>query len=171
MNNKVIQCDTRQKNNHHLAKEQYFKEQGYKLINSKLMVGDYMFPSQGHIAVDTKKDIGELYSNLIQGHKRFRAECELAKECGIQLYILVENKDGVRNVREVTKWKNYRMLKYFRDRNHALKLGITPPPQPATNVQLMKIMQSMQTKYGVKFMFCTPSEAGQRVIELLEGKE
>ena len=39
------------------------------------------------------------------------------------------------------------------------------------NNSLIKTMQSMQEKYGVTFLFCTPEESGKIVIELLTGKE
>ena len=92
---KIIQCDTRQKRKHHETKEKYFIELGYKIINSKMLVGDYCIPSNGSVVVDTKADLSELYGNLIQQHERFHNECVLAQEAGIKLYILIENKDGI----------------------------------------------------------------------------
>lgn len=32
-------------------------------------------------------------------------------------------------------------------------------------------MKTMEEKYGVKFIFCHPNEAGEKIVELLSGKE
>ena len=158
----IIQQDTRQKKQHHVRKEQWFEEHGIKIINSKLLVGDYMIPSDGSVSVDTKKDIGELYGNLIQSHKRFRAECDLASEIGIQLYVLVENEDGITEINDILKWKNPQFFVYRKK----LRQGIQCKP-PASNQQLLKIMHSMEKNHGVRFLFCRPSESAEIIVRLL----
>jgi ribosome-associated protein len=163
----IIQCDTRQKRKHHDLKERYFEEQGHKLVHSKMLVGDYCVPSNGSVVVDTKADLSELYSNLIQQHKRFRSECILAQEAGIKLYILVENKNGIRSVEDVEKWKNPQFFRYYKAKRKAERMGLKEPKPPASNVQLIKIMHAMTRDYGVEFLFCTPQESGSKVIELL----
>ena len=167
----IIQSDTRQKKKHHTVKEKYFADQGIKVVTSKALVGDYLIPSQGNIAVDTKANISELYGNLIQQHDRFHNECVLAMDAGIKLYILVENNDGVKRVEDLKNWKNPQMLRYYKARKQALTKGLKEPKPPASNAQLIKIMHSMTRDYGVEFVFCTPNEAGQRVIDLLTGIE
>lgn len=168
---KVIQSDTRQKLKHHERKEVYFESRGYRVVKSKLLVGDYSLPNRTNISVDTKASIGELYSNLIQDHERFRAECALAQDCGIKLVILVENDQDIRSIEAVKHWKNPRMFAYYKKRKACLHRGLEPPKPPASNVQLVKIMWSMQKKYGVEFQFCSPEEAGRRVLEILEGND
>ena len=163
----IIQCDTRQKRKHHDLKERYFEEQGHKLVHSKMLVGDYCVPSNGSVVVDTKADLSELYSNLIQQHKRFRSECILAQEAGIKLYILVENKNGIRYPEDIEKWRNPQMFRYYKAKRKAEQMGLKEPKPPASNVQLMKIMWAMKRDYGVEFLFCTPQESGSKVIELL----
>lgn len=163
----IIQSDTRQKKKHHEIKEKYFAEQGIKIVNSKMLVGDYCIPSKGNVAVDTKANISELYSNLIQQHARFHNECVLAQEAGIKLYIVIENKDGIKCIEDVKNWKNPQMFKYYKERNKALKEGRKEPKPPASNIQLIKIMHSMTRDYGVEFLFCKPCEAGAEVIRLL----
>ena len=164
---KIIQCDTRQKRKHHDRKEKYFVEQGYKIVSSKMLVGDYCIPSNGSVVVDTKADISELYGNLIQQHDRFHRECVLAQEAGIKLYILIENKSGVTCVNDVMKWNNPQMFRYYKARRLAITNGSKEPKPPASNVQLVKIMHSMNRDYGVEFLFCKPQEAGAKVLELL----
>lgn len=167
----IIQADTRQKKKHHTVKEKYFAEQGIKVINHKMVVGDYQIFSKGDICVDTKANISELYGNLIQQHARFHNECVLAQEGGVKLYILIENKDGVKCVDDLEGWKNPQISRHKKAVRMAKVNGTKEPKPPASNEQLIKIMQTMTMNYGVEFVFCTPSEAGQRVIDLLtEGK-
>lgn len=168
---KILQVDTRQKLKHHERKEKYFESVGYRLVHSKLVCGDYAIPNRTNVAVDTKASIQELYGNLIQDHERFRAECQMAKDCGIKLVILVENDQDIRSVEAVKHWKNPRLYAYYKKRKAYIHRGLEPPKPPASNVQLVKIMWSMQKKYGVEFLFCSPEEAGRRVLELLGEEE
>lgn len=163
----IIQCDTRQKRKHHEAKEAYFRAQGYELINSKMAVGDYQVMSDGSVVVDTKADCSELYGNLISDHDRFRRECELAQKANIQLYVLVENKDGITVPREIVKWENPQWARYKLAVKKAQKDGVKPPRPPAGNMALLKTMRTMHERYGVDFKFCAPEEAGAKVLELL----
>lgn len=168
---KIIQCDSRQKRKHHDRKEKYFEEQGYKLVHSKTLVGDYCIPSNGSVSVDTKASISELYQNLIQDHNRFHNECVLAQEAGIKLYILIENKDGIRSVDDIREWKNPQYFRYLKAKKKAIASGQKEPKPPASNVQLIKIMHSMNRDYGVSFVFCKPEDAGAEVIRLLTESE
>lgn len=162
----IIQTDTRQqmKKKHHIDKENYFIAQGHKVIHSKCLVGDYIVPSDGKIAVDTKQHCNELYQDLISDHERFRNECILAQECGIKLYVVIENDCGFRQMDDIKNWKNPLYFAYLRDR----KKGINRKP-PVSNVQLLKVMWTMNKKYGVEFIFCPRNEAGAKVLELLGG--
>lgn len=158
----IIQQDTRQKQKHHLTKEKWFADHDIKVVNSKMIVGDYCIPSDGSISVDTKKDIGELYQNLIQSHNRFSAECQLADELGIKLYILIENEDGITCVDEIMKWKNPQYFVWLKKQRQGIKCK-----PPANNLTLKKIMYSMSKKYGVTFLFCHPLESAEKIVELL----
>ena len=68
-------------------------------------------------------------------------------------------------------WQNPRMHRY----NKILYMhrmgkwqNIPAPKSPPTSGQtLAKAMLTMEAKYGVKFHFCKPEEAGAKVIELL----
>lgn len=164
----VIQIDSRQQmgKKHHKIKEQWFIDNGHTVVKSKCLVGDYVCPSDGSIAVDTKQSVSELYSNLIQDHRRFHDECVLAQECGIKLIILVENEHGFTKPDDVMNWKNPQMYRYWK----AKKKGSTQKP-PASNLQLLKIMRSMNRDYGVEFMFCKTEEAGEKIVELLGEKD
>lgn len=168
----VIQIDTRQQMNkkHHKVKEQWFIDHGHQVVKSKCLVGDYVCPSNGSVSVDTKKDCTELYADLIQDHARFHNECVLAKDCGIRLVILVENKDGFKKPEDIIKWKNPQMYRYWKAKRIAERDHVKPPKPPASNVQLLKIMHSMSRDYGVEFMFCTTEEAGEMIVKILSGE-
>lgn len=163
----IIQIDSRQKmhKKHHKVKEQWFLTNGHEVVHSKCLIGDYVCPSNGSVAVDTKQNCSELYSDLIQDHKRFHNECVNAQKYGIKLYILVENKDGFTGPRDILKWKNPQYFRYWK----SVKQGSTQKP-PASNVQLLKIMSSMHRDYGVEFLFCDVNDAAKIIVKLLSGE-
>lgn len=167
----IIQVDTRQKKNHHKLKERWFEENGIECVSARLLVGDYAIPSKMNVSVDTKADLSELYSNLIQQHARFHNECVLAQKAGIKLYILIENKVGIHSIDDVIKWKNPQFFRYYKAKRKAERMGLKPPKEPASNVQLIKIMRSMNRDYGVEFRFCAPQESGSEVLRLLTESE
>lgn len=162
----IIQQDTRQKQKHHIRKEEWFKKHDIKVVNSKCIVGDYIIPSDGSVSVDTKKDIGELYQNLVQSHTRFAAECNLADELGIKLYILVENEVGIRKIEDILTWKNPQYFVWLKKQRQGVKCK-----PPASNQTLLKIMKSMEKKYGVTFLFCHPLESAELIVKLLNREE
>ena len=62
------------------------------------------------------------------------------------------------------------ILLYFKSKKVAeyLKLNdIKIKKKPAPSEQLVKSMLSMQEKYGVEFLFCTPEDSGRVVVDLL----
>lgn len=162
----IIQQDTRQKQKHHLNKEKWFEEHGIKIVNSKCIVGDYIIPSDGSISVDTKKDIGELYQNLIQQHSRFAAEAALAEELGIKLYILCENEEGITKIEDIISWVNPQYFVYLKRQRQGIKCK-----PPASNQTLLKIMKTMEKKYGVTFLFCYPCESAETIMSILSKGE
>lgn len=147
--------DTRNQIGKHEIKHAAFDAAGDKLLRCKLPVGDYaLFPK---VAVDTKADMAEIAQNIggtASEHARFREELKLAREYGCQLFILVENEDGIEELAQVQYWDNPRRA--FSER------AIQGP-------QLMKAMQTMQERYGVTFLFCRPAEAAAVIKDLLRG--
>lgn len=192
----ILISDKAQQKGKHLIKENWWKNNGVDVLYHPLPVGDYVianakvldvierkakrgietkkmdFLGTYDVVCDTKKDIQELIGDICgKQHARFRDEAILAQNNGIKLYILVENKDGIKEVRDLFKWQNPRMHRY----NKILymhRLGKwsnipTPKAPPTSGETLAKACLTMNLKYGVEFMFCTPNEAGKRVIELL----
>lgn len=140
------------------------------------------------VCVDTKFSIQELIQDLTTSHERFRDEAILAQNNGIKLYILVENKGGeiyhtgihnktVRSINDLFSWKNERL---FIMKNSGEIIGTYKNGKPkykkiqkypyATKGQtLAKQCITFSERYGCEFVFCTPEESGQRIMELLSG--
>lgn len=142
--------DSRQQKGKHEIKHQYWQSNGDKFIRCKIPFGDYCLPPK--VAVDTKGNMSEIAQNLINEHNRFREECKLAKEYGCHLYFLIENEDGIKCIEDVTRWINPRL-------EYSAKAVKGP--------QLAKSMATMQERYGCTFLFCTPQESAQKILELL----
>lgn len=149
--------DSRQQAGKHEEKHRAFEAAGDHLLRSKIPFGDYCLPPR--VAVDTKADMQEIAQNIggsAKEHNRFREELKLAREYGCQLFILVENEEGIEDLSQVAYWSNPRQA--FSEK------AIQGP-------QLFKAMSTMQERYGVVFLFCRPSEAASIIKELLKGGE
>ena len=163
----TIICDTRQKLKHHEQKEQYFKEHGFNVLRTKLPCGDYAKLNDMSVVVDTKQDLQECINNICgKEHDRFRRECQLAKENGIKLIILVEQ-DGIGSMRDVRFWKNPRLDIYCYRTINGVRTRVRKYPKATKGITLMKAMLTMQLRYDVEFQFCNKADAGRRVLELL----
>jgi ribosome-associated protein len=151
----IIQEDTRQKAGKHDIKHTYFSEHGVELVRCKLPFGDYaLVPS---ISIDTKENMDEIAMNICGSeHKRFINECKAAKAAGCSLVILVENTVGITDISQVHQWVNPRVV-------YSSKCVQGP--------RLQKAMETISERYGVRFMFCRPEDAGRIITEILnDGK-
>ena len=157
----LIYEDSRQQVGKHKNIELYCKRNGIELVRKKLEVGDYAFPD-GKISVDTKQDMMEICKDIMSSdHRRFRAECQRAKDMDIQLIILVEEAVPFGEVEfwEVPRWRSSGKYHRYGD--------------PMTLVEpktLAKAMQTMTEKYGVKFRFCHRRETPRKLIKYLNGE-
>lgn len=150
----IIQEDSRQQVGKHEIKHRFWQEAGVALCRSKIVVGDYCLPPA--VSIDTKESMQEIAQNVggtRDEHVRFINELKLAQSLGTILYVLVENTDGVRTIADVARWYNPR-LDYS--------------PRAITGERLAKALATIQSRYGCKFLFCTPDEAGQVITEILE---
>lgn len=184
----ILLEDTRNQPGKHDVKNQYFAECGIEVRRTKLYAGDYTLPTDQSVCIDTKKDIQELVGDICgESHVRFRNELIRAQESGIKLYILVENEGGeirhsgifnetVRNVKDLFNWKNPRLFIMCQDKSQVIgyrKNGkpiykqIQKYPNATKGATLAKACLTMQKKYGVEFCFCSPEEAGEKILELL----
>lgn len=149
--------DTRQQKGKHELKHSYWRKLGVNMVRSALPFGDYAFISP--IVVDTKASLFEIASNLFQEHDRFRKECINAHNAGCQLVILVENNDGVDSLEALERWREPQ-------EHYAMRKG----KRRISGKRMAATMATMTERYGVRFEFCTPNEAGRRVIEILGGE-
>lgn len=145
--------DTLQQKGKHDLKHKHFEESGVELIRCRLPFGDYVMPPER--SVDTKKDMDEIANNLCGAeHVRFKNECIKARDAGCKLFILVENKLGIKTIDDVHLWSNPRSV-YSQN--------------CVQGDRLEKAMKTMRERYGVQFLFCDPSEAAERIVEILRG--
>ena len=201
----IIIEDKGNKEGLHKTKNEYWLKQNIEVARYPLPVGDYIlmndkvldvinrkvargidvkkmdFLGTYNVSVDTKKDMQEIVGNICgPQHDRFRDELLLSQINNIQLYVLVENTDGIKSIDDVFRWHNPRLDIWVQDKSNVIGYYKNGNPRYARKQkfpkatkgpQLAKAMLSMQLKYGVKFEFCSPSESGERIIELLsQGK-
>lgn len=170
----IILEDTRQQVQKHDIKHRWFEQHGITIRRQALYCGDYTLPTDQTICIDTKKDIQELVGDICgKQHERFRNECIRAQEAGIQLIVLVENQGGhirdnviqptITKLEELHSWKNPRLF--------IVSHGKQKYPKATRGITLMKACMSMQHKYGVRFLFCSPYESAEMIVKLLEGGE
>ena len=149
----VIIEDSRQKPDKNAHIRAQLEALGYTVVRNKLYVGDYTWTTDQRICVDTKADLQEVCGNVTQQHERFRAECERAREAGIQLIILVQD-PSIKTLDGVCGWFNWRRKKN---------------PKATSGKTLYGIMCEMTERYGVKWEFTTRGNCGKRIVELLMG--
>ena len=147
----IIQEDTRQKAGKHDIKHAHFERLGVELLRCKLPFGDYAAPPA--VAIDTKENMDEIAGNICGSeHKRFITECKAARAAGCALVILVENRLGISDISQVHEWINPRAI-------YSEKCVQGP--------RLQKAMETISDRYGVRFMFCQPEEAAEKIVEIL----
>lgn len=157
----ILLEDTRQQVGKHRNIELYCKWHDITLIRQKLDVGDYAFPD-GKISVDTKQDLLEISKDIMSNdHRRFRDECQRAKDYGIQLIILTEE---VPPFGQVDLWE----VPIFKSSNRFHRYG--DPMTLVNPAALKKAMMTMTVKYGVKFRFCQRRQTPKQIIKYLKGE-
>lgn len=169
----ILLEDTRQQTKKHEIKHKWFSENGVEIRRTKLYVGDYTLPATQNICIDSKRSMLEITSNICgEQHIRFREELKRAQEAGIQLYILVENRDGINSLADVYAWENPRSkIQKWITMPSGQRRKVLKYPDATRGETLARAMMTMQERYGVKFLFCHPDEAGERILQLLTAQE
>ncbi len=145
--------DSRQQTGKHETKHARWAELDVSLTRCKLPVGDYARPPR--IAVDTKASMQEIAQNIggsREEHERFINELKLARSINTKLYVLVENSEGIRALQDVQVWHNPRE---------------SFSPNCIQGPRLYKAMQTIEERYKCTFLFCTPEEAADVILDLL----
>lgn len=153
----TIQIDSREHKWELARIQRQLTAAGCQTIVSKLYVGDYQSLDNPRLVIDRKKDLLELCGNVCQQHERFQAELKRAINAGIKIIILIEHGQDIQSIEDVYFWDNPRLKK---------------SPKATTGPALYKSLLTIRDKYNVDFEFCTKSETGVRIMELLSnGKE
>lgn len=199
----VIAVDKAQKEGKHDLKHNQIISMGHELVFLPLPVGDYVLVDDrvsevvkrrgdklkkmdllavSRRSIDTKYGMEEVYGCLIGkgSHERFRDECILAQQAGIELTILVESAPEVSCLEDVKRWRNWKQLYAYCRRNH-IKTGqgmmdriddfVAHGGQkpPVDGEQLYKAMRTSAERYGYRWAFCRPGDTGKAIIYLLTG--
>ena len=149
----ILVEDTRNQKGKHEIKHHRWAEQNVLLTRCKIPVGDYCKPPE--VSVDTKANIAEIAQNIGGGkdeHQRFIRELKLAYELKCKLYILIENTEGYECIDDVVQWRNPRT---------------DYSPDCIQGPRLAKAMHTIEARYGCTFMFCSPEEAADVIMDLL----
>ena len=182
---KII-CDTREQKNQHILK--YFEKKNIEYETKKVDEGDYKIEGQDNICIERKGNLNEIMANITQA--RFKRELERAKQKGVKLIVLIENSSNINSIDEIPlKWKNQRLEFYkfqlkkqlglFGEFNEwylyreAKEKGLKPRKPPISPEQLRKALHTIEDNkedYSVSFEFCSKSECGAKILELLSQK-
>lgn len=150
---KIVIQDTREKPQAVGKINLKLEQNGYKIVRSKLITGDYQLLDNPYYVIDRKQNLLELCGNVCQQHKRFKAELQRANELNIKVCVLVEHGENINSLEDIKAWINPR-----------LKMN----PKATTGEILYKILFTMKELYNVDFEFCKKGETGLRIINLLE---
>ena len=169
---KSLYEDTRNKVGRHVRKNTWWASHGIDVIRKKLDFGDYAkADGSSNICVDTKQDVQELAGNLGHDHARFVRECDKALAAGYRLVILVEEHAEYNDRNKVSTWitRPCRSCPTYRKGEcNPLADGCkTRRYKPLNGPTLLKIMNRLEEKHGVRFEFCRPSQSAKRICELL----
>lgn len=148
-----IQIDSREKSKAIVKILDQFKKQGINYFVSKLYVGDYMNLDNPKVIIDRKQNLSEIYLNVSHEHERFRNELLRAKQAGIKIIILCEHGFSVSTLEDVKTWVNPQQKK---------------SPYAWNGERLYKVLLSIKEKYNVDFVFCSKSQTGSMIIDILQ---
>jgi ERCC4-type nuclease len=148
MNNLII-VDTREKGHKKIL--EYFNKVGQDYIISKLDAGDYMLHKNPATIIDKKDGLLELAGNLCNTneHERIKREITKAKEMGCQNFIFLIQDSKTTTIDDIKNWSS--------------------PHTKVKGETLLKIMQTMAKKYGIKFIIVPKKEMGATIVKLLTG--
>lgn len=143
----LIIVDTREKGNKKII--EYFDKVGQDYIASKLDAGDYMCYKQYETIIDKKDGLLELSHNLCNTneHERIKREIQRAKDLGCTNFIFLIQENKIKSIDDIRKW--------------------TSPHTKVKGETLLRVMQTMRERYGVRFIIVPKKEMGKKIIELL----
>lgn len=146
----LIIVDTREKGHKKIL--EHFAEVGQDYIISKLDAGDYMLFKNYTTIIDKKDGLLELAGNLCHTaeHQRINREIERAKELGCQNFIFLIQDNKIKTAEDIKNWSS--------------------PHTKVRGETLLKIMNTMKQRYGVRFIIVPKQKMGATIINLLNKK-
>lgn len=147
--NNIIIVDTREKGHKKIL--EYFDKVGQDYIVSKLDAGDYMLYKDYTTIIDKKDGLLELSGNLCntKEHERVKREIAKARELGCENFIFLIQDSKIKSLEDINNWTS----KYTKVKGSTL----------------LKIMNTMKQKYGVRFIIVPRAKMGATIIKLLGG--
>lgn len=155
-----LDIDTREHENKNQWILDYFFENNISYRYVSMPTADYSLSDNKQILVDRKSGIMEVANNCFKDHERFRKEMIRAKEKNQYLYILVED-ETIYNLKGV---------QYFKIPRYKSTTKLHKKGTPIANFNpetLMKVMQTQEEKYGIKYIFCKHNDIPKMIIRIL----
>lgn len=146
----IIIEDTRNQVGKHKVLNAELQKHGIQVIRTKLYVGDYSRLDNQTVCIDTKSNWLEVIGNLTKQHERFRDECLRARNAQIKLIILVEENISPEQWKSPVR-RNGEVISHIK------------------GTILQKIINTMQERYGVEFIWCDKTTTAKKIIEILGG--
>lgn len=148
--NNIIIVDTREKGHKKIL--EHFDKVGQDYIVSKLDTGDYMLYKDYTTIIDKKDGLLELSGNLCntKEHERIKREIAKARELGCENFIFLIQDSKIKSLEDINNWTS----KYTKVKGSTL----------------LKIMNTMKQKYGVRFIIVPRAKMGATIINLLNKK-
>ena len=146
--NKLIIVDTREKGHKKIL--EYFNKNNIDYITSKLDYGDYKLYKNNNVVIDRKDNLTELAHNLcsVKEHERIKREIARAKEDGCKDFIFLISESKIKSIEDIKNWSS--------------------PHTKVKGETLLKIMQTMKKKYGIRFIICPKNKMGEYIVKLLK---
>lgn len=148
--NNIIIVDTREKGHKKIL--EHFDKVGQEYIVSKLDAGDYMLYKDYTTIIDKKDGLLELAGNLCntKEHERVKREIQKAKDLGCENFIFLIQTNKIKTTEDINNWSS----KYTKVKGSTL----------------LKVMNTMKQRYGVRFIIVPKNKMGEMIINLLNKK-
>ena len=148
--NNIIIVDTREKGHKKIL--EHFDKVGQDYIVSKLDTGDYMLYKNYTTIIDKKDGLLELAGNLCntKEHERVKREIQRAKDLGCENFIFLIQANKIKTTEDINNWSS----KYTKVKGSTL----------------LKVMNTMKQRYGVRFIIVSKNKMGETIINLLNKK-
>lgn len=143
----IILVDTREKGHKKIL--EHFNKVGQDYIVSKLDYGDYQIYKDNTTVIDRKDSLLELSHNLCTTteHERIKREISRAKDDGVKNFIFLVSESKIKTLEDIKNWSS--------------------PHTKVKGETLLKIMQTMKQRYGIRFVIVSRKEMGSYIIKLL----